>query len=147
MPVFFLTRAAKADLKSIAVHTQRRWGREQRRLYIEQFDRALSLNPNNVEALNGKGVSAVRNRDYGLAIEMFTQASQKAPSNGGFYLNLAIVPQEPERYIGLLVHEIAHDDGNGHDKEWGKAMQRGFEALIKTLYPLLPAHGDQCETE
>lgn len=58
---------------------------------IEQFDRALSLNPNNVEALNGKGVSAVRTRDYDLAIEMFTQASQKAPSNGGFYLNLAIV--------------------------------------------------------
>lgn len=67
--------------------------------------------------------------------------------DGTIYLNLAIVPQEPERYIGLLVHEIAHDDGNGHDKEWGKAMQHGFEALIKALYPLLPAHGDQCETE
>ncbi len=38
MGAFSLTEAAKADLKSIAAYTQRRWGREQRRIYTKQFD-------------------------------------------------------------------------------------------------------------
>ena len=33
-----LTRSASADLKSIAAYTQRKWGREQRQLYLRQFD-------------------------------------------------------------------------------------------------------------
>jgi toxin ParE1/3/4 len=33
-----LTRRAKADLKSIAKFTEKRWGREQRCIYIKQFD-------------------------------------------------------------------------------------------------------------
>ncbi|MAL95975.1 MAG: plasmid stabilization protein ParE [Haliea sp.] len=43
MAAFVLTQAARADLKAIAVFTQRRWGREQRRLYIRQFDDAFHL--------------------------------------------------------------------------------------------------------
>ena len=38
MRAFTLTRKAKADLKSIAVYTQRRWGERQRRIYALQFD-------------------------------------------------------------------------------------------------------------
>lgn len=57
----------------------------------EQFDRALSLDPNNVDAMNGKGVAATRSRDYAEAVKMFTQAIEKAPNNGGFLINLAIV--------------------------------------------------------
>lgn len=38
MSVFVLTRRAKADLKSIAKFTEKRWGREQRYIYIKQFD-------------------------------------------------------------------------------------------------------------
>lgn len=41
MGVFFLTEAAKADLKSIAAYTQRQWGKEQRRIYAKQFDDAF----------------------------------------------------------------------------------------------------------
>ena len=38
MSTFSLTRRAKADLKSIAKFTEKRWGREQRCIYIKQFD-------------------------------------------------------------------------------------------------------------
>jgi toxin ParE1/3/4 len=38
MNTFALTRRAKADLKSIAKFTEKRWGREQRCIYIKQFD-------------------------------------------------------------------------------------------------------------
>ena len=58
---------------------------------IELFDRALALNPGNVDALNGKGVAATRQRDYKTAIAMFSEASTRDPDNGGFLINLAIV--------------------------------------------------------
>jgi toxin ParE1/3/4 len=35
---FTLTKKAKADLKSIATYTQRKWGKEQRNIYARQFD-------------------------------------------------------------------------------------------------------------
>jgi toxin ParE1/3/4 len=38
MSTFALTQRAKADLKSIAKFTEKRWGREQRCIYIKQFD-------------------------------------------------------------------------------------------------------------
>ena len=40
---FELTNAAKADLKNIALYTQKEWGREQRNLYIKQFDNAFHM--------------------------------------------------------------------------------------------------------
>lgn len=40
---FSLTRAAKADLKLIAAYTQRQWGKEQRKIYLRQFDDAFNL--------------------------------------------------------------------------------------------------------
>lgn len=35
---FTLSNAAKADLKGIALFTQKEWGREQRNAYVKQFD-------------------------------------------------------------------------------------------------------------
>jgi len=49
MPNFKLSRRAKADLKSIALYTERKWGRDQRNYYILQFDQCFHLlgeNPN-----------------------------------------------------------------------------------------------------
>lgn len=49
MPSFKLSRKAKADLKSIALFTERKWGRDQRNHYILQFDQSFNLlseNPN-----------------------------------------------------------------------------------------------------
>ena len=43
MSSFTLTRKAKADLKSIAVHSEEKWGREQRYIYIKQFDDVFHL--------------------------------------------------------------------------------------------------------
>jgi toxin ParE1/3/4 len=43
MGIFTLTNKAKADLKSIAAYTQRKWGKEQRRIYLKQFDDVFHL--------------------------------------------------------------------------------------------------------
>jgi toxin ParE1/3/4 len=43
MGTFTLTHKAKSDLKSIAAYTQRKWGKEQRRIYLKQFDDAFHL--------------------------------------------------------------------------------------------------------
>jgi len=40
---FELTNAAKADLRSIALFTQKKWGKEQRNIYIKQFDDAFHM--------------------------------------------------------------------------------------------------------
>ena len=40
---FQLTNRAKADLKSIAAFTQKKWGRPQRSVYLKQFDDAFYL--------------------------------------------------------------------------------------------------------
>lgn len=48
MKPFKITVSAKADLKDIALFTQRKWGKEQRNLYLKQFDESfwmLSENP------------------------------------------------------------------------------------------------------
>jgi toxin ParE1/3/4 len=50
MGTFSLTEAAKADLKSIAAYTQRRWGKEQRRIYAKQFDDAFHMLATTLEA-------------------------------------------------------------------------------------------------
>ncbi|WP_105901064.1 type II toxin-antitoxin system RelE/ParE family toxin [Vibrio gangliei] len=38
MRPFQLTNKAKSDLRNIALFTSRRWGREQRNIYLKQFD-------------------------------------------------------------------------------------------------------------
>ncbi|EGR0102545.1 type II toxin-antitoxin system RelE/ParE family toxin, partial [Vibrio vulnificus] len=38
MRPFQLTNKAKSDLRDIALFTSRRWGREQRNIYLKQFD-------------------------------------------------------------------------------------------------------------
>ncbi len=43
MGKFTLTNKAKSDLKSIAAYTQRKWGKDQRRVYALQFDDAFHM--------------------------------------------------------------------------------------------------------
>jgi len=43
MKAFELTKKAKDDLRTIARFTEKRWGRDQRFLYIKQFDDAFHL--------------------------------------------------------------------------------------------------------
>ena len=43
MKAFELTKEAKEDLKKIARFTEKRWGRDQRFLYIKQFDDVFHL--------------------------------------------------------------------------------------------------------
>lgn len=41
MGTFQLSNQAKNDLKAIAVYTQNKWGKTQRRIYLRQFDDAF----------------------------------------------------------------------------------------------------------
>lgn len=41
MPAFTLTSKAKSDLLEIARHTQERWGRDQRNLYLRMLDQCF----------------------------------------------------------------------------------------------------------
>lgn len=43
MSSFSLTNAARADLKSIAVYTQKTWGSSQRRSYIKDLDKTFQF--------------------------------------------------------------------------------------------------------
>ena len=43
MKAFALTHKAKEDLYSIALFTEKTWGREQRNLYIKQLDEAFHM--------------------------------------------------------------------------------------------------------
>lgn len=43
MKTFALTSKAKSDLRAIAIFTQERWGKDQRNLYIKQFDDAFHM--------------------------------------------------------------------------------------------------------
>ena len=43
MKAFELTREAKEDLRKIARFTEKRWGRDQRFLYVKQFDDVFHL--------------------------------------------------------------------------------------------------------
>jgi len=43
MRPFTLTQKARADLKSIAAYTQRKWGKEQRKIYARQFDDTFKM--------------------------------------------------------------------------------------------------------
>lgn len=43
MGSFTLSNKAKADLKSIATYTQRKWGKNKRKIYLKQFDDSFFL--------------------------------------------------------------------------------------------------------
>ena len=52
MSPFILTQRVKADLKSIAIFTERRWGRDQRLAYNKQFDDTFYLLSNSPVIVN-----------------------------------------------------------------------------------------------
>ena len=58
MKPFNLTTAAKTDLRDIALFTQRRWGKEQRNIYLKQFDDSFWLLAENPDI--GKSCDEIR---------------------------------------------------------------------------------------
>lgn len=56
----------------------------------DAFDRALSFNAQNADALNGKGVIAIRQRNYQDALDLIDKAIAIDPNDAGFYMNKAI---------------------------------------------------------
>lgn len=59
MKLFNLTVAAKTDLRDIALFTERRWGKEQRNIYLKQFDDLFWLLAENPDI--GKTCNEIRN--------------------------------------------------------------------------------------
>ena len=57
---------------------------------LDAFDRALSMDPDNAEAHNGKGIVFTHRRQYAEAIEQYQRALQLDPNRGGYHINLAI---------------------------------------------------------
>lgn len=58
MKPFNLTTAAKTDLRDIALFTERRWGKEQRNIYLKQFDDSFWLLAENPDI--GKSCDKIR---------------------------------------------------------------------------------------
>ncbi len=58
MKPFQLTHKAKSDLKEITLFSSHRWGREQRNIYIKQFDDAFWLLAENPDM--GKACDEIR---------------------------------------------------------------------------------------
>ncbi|MBT4136443.1 MAG: tetratricopeptide repeat protein [Candidatus Latescibacteria bacterium] len=56
----------------------------------DAFDRALSFNAQNADALNGKSVIAIQQRNYQAALDLIDKAIAVDPNNAGFYMNKAI---------------------------------------------------------
>jgi toxin ParE1/3/4 len=59
MKPFTLTITAKNDLKDVAIFTARRWGKDQRNIYLKQFDDSFWLLAENPDI--GKGCDEIRN--------------------------------------------------------------------------------------
>jgi toxin ParE1/3/4 len=58
MKPFSLTISAKNDLKDVAIFMARRWGKEQRNIYLKQFDDSFWLLAENPDI--GKGCDKIR---------------------------------------------------------------------------------------
>jgi toxin ParE1/3/4 len=58
MTVYELTRAAKNDLRSIALFTEKRWNRNQRYLYMKQFHDVFGFLAENPSA--GKSCDSIK---------------------------------------------------------------------------------------
>lgn len=78
MATFFLTRKAKADLRSIAAYTQKRWNAEQRRIYMLQLDTAFHTLANNPEAGMQCGSIKVGYRKYRVASHIIFYRSKSS---------------------------------------------------------------------
>ena len=57
---------------------------------FDAFDRALSMDPDNADAHNGKGIVFTHRRQYTEAVEQYQKALQLDPDRGGYHINLAI---------------------------------------------------------
>ncbi len=57
---------------------------------LDALDRAITLDPNNADAHNAKGVVLTRQRKYDQAVALYRKAVQIDPNDAGYHTNLAI---------------------------------------------------------
>jgi toxin ParE1/3/4 len=84
---FSLTQSARADLKSIASYTQHRWGKQQRMLYVKQFDDAFHM--------------LAENPETGATCDFIKQGYRKFPNGSHviFYRGLATSAIQIVRFL------------------------------------------------
>ena len=79
---------------------------------VAQFDLALEADPNYLDAINAKGVVLTRKADYESALALYQLASELAPEQTGFRLNIALVHYlrgEHDKADALYQQIIAQD--------------------------------------
>ncbi len=64
----------------------RLYNAKQDRAALEQFNRAIAVNPRHVEAIVGRGLARYALRDYGVAIEDFSAAIRLKPDDEDAYI-------------------------------------------------------------
>ena len=84
MGTFRLTKKTKADLKIIAAHTQRKWGKTQRLFYIKQLDDAFHL--------------LAENPKLGIKCDYIKKGYHKHPSGG----HIVFYPQIDDSLIEIV---------------------------------------------
>lgn len=84
MKAFELTQAAKKDLREIAKFTEKHWGRNQRYLYIKQFDDVFHLLADNPAI--GKACDYVK-----VEYKKFPQGSHLIFYRDGIKANITII--------------------------------------------------------
>lgn len=94
MKPFQLTNMAKSDLKDIALFTSRRWGREQRNIYVKQFDESFWL--------------LAENPDIGKACDDIREGYRKFPQGSHVILYQQIGSQN------ILIIRILHKSMDVH---------------------------------
>lgn len=89
MKPFQLTKKAKDDLQDIAIFTQRRWGRDQRNIYLKQFDESFWL--------------LAENPDIGRSCDEIRQGYHKFPQ--GSHITFYKVLGSQEIQIVRILHK------------------------------------------
>jgi Flp pilus assembly protein TadD len=69
---------------------------------VEDYNKAIQLNPNNASAYNNRGVSKDNLEDYRGAIEDYNKAIQLNPNNAGAYNNRGVSKDNLEDYRGAI---------------------------------------------
>ncbi len=107
------------------------------------FRQALSLRPNNVQALSGYARAMFRDHNYEAALEAYRQLTDLKPDNRGFMLNAAIcmaninLPDDALKLLFRLDYEKPGDTKVKRVLAWVQTTCKRYEQANKNYNDLL----------
>ena len=110
-------------------------------LAIEQLNRALALEPANVEAHNNLGLVYRRMNEFDLAERSFLKALAVNRDYGAAHYNLALLYEDTGRLDEARAHYRAFIACPGIDPETAARVEGRLQALSRNLPPV-PATGN-----